>query len=76
MNESLVSNISASQLQKNTEVYECNHCQNKFTTKPGLKLHIESKHEGVKFACMQCEYQATRQSALTRHIQSKHEGEQ
>ena len=40
----------------------------------GMTMHIQSKHEGVKYACNQCDHQATRQSNLTQHIQSVHEG--
>ena len=39
-----------------------------------LTRHIQSLHEGVKYACNQCGYQATKQGNLTTHIQSKHEG--
>ena len=39
-----------------------------------LTLHIQSKHEGGKYACNQCECQATTHSTLTKHIKSKHEG--
>ena len=52
----------------------CNQCDYQATTQSHLKQHIQSKHEGVKYACDQCDYQAIYQTTLTRHIQSKHEG--
>ena len=54
--------------------HECEHCQRIFSRRDGLKLHIQSKHEGVKYACNQCDYQATTQGYIKRHIQSKHKG--
>lgn len=64
-----------SQLQKNEEgIFDCDQCQRQFTKMNSLKTHIQSIHEGVKYACDQCEYQATYQKNLIRHVQSKHEG--
>ena len=40
----------------------------------GQAWHIQSQHEGIKYACDQCDYQATTQGNLRVHIQSKHEG--
>ena len=37
----------------------CDKCESQFTTKGNLKKHIQSKHEGVKYACNYCDYQAT-----------------
>ena len=53
--------------------YECEQC-NKTFSRRGLDYHIQSFHQGVRYACDQCDYQATLQSSLTKHIQSKHEG--
>jgi len=39
-----------------------------------LTRHIQTAHEGVKYAYNQCDYQATHQNNLSRHIQSIHEG--
>ena len=52
--------------------YECESCQKRFTRKDVLTRHIQSKHDGVKFACNQCNYQATWQQTLARHIKEKH----
>ena len=45
------------------------------TTQRSLTVHIQSKHEGVKYACDKCGHQFTHKSDLTRHIQTKHEAE-
>ena len=42
----------------------CNVCDQQFTTQGSLIRHIQSKHEGVKYACNQCDYQATQQSSI------------
>ena len=46
----------------------CLKYQNNLTT------HIQSKHDGVKYACNQCDYHATQLSSLRVHIQNVHEG--
>ena len=75
VNERLLRNIRESQLQKNTDgMFECDQCESKFLRKDHLKRHIQSKHEGVRYACNQCDYQASYNCDLRRHIQSKHEG--
>ena len=61
-------------LQKEEGMFTCDQCQNQFKRKAHLKTHIQSKHDGIKYACNHCEYQATQQSALKVHIQSKHDG--
>ena len=39
-----------------------------------LKIHVESKHEGVRYPCSQCEHAATTAEALKIHVKSKHDG--
>ena len=51
-----------------------NVADKQFSDSSHLRRHIESKHEGVKYACNLCDYQATQQGKLTIHIQSVHEG--
>ena len=34
--------------------YERKPCQNTFANKHNLTVHIQSKHEGIKYACDQC----------------------
>ena len=67
--------INNSQLQKNQEhTFDCHQCENQFMHKKTLKRHIQSVHEGIKYACNQCEFHATQQIGLTKHIAAKHEG--
>ena len=35
--------------------YQCLQCKSIFKTKPGLKKHTESVHEGKKYHCEKCE---------------------
>ena len=46
---------------------------NSFSTQSVRKVHIQVKHEGLKYACNQCDYQATTKGNMTIHIQNKHE---
>ena len=39
-----------------------------------MTKHIQSKHQGVKYACNQCGKQFTFQSAQRNHIRSQHQG--
>ena len=43
-------------------------------TVSALKVHIASKHEGVKYLCDKCEHVATNAGNLRKHIKSKHDG--
>ena len=45
-----------------------------FYTSSDLRVHVESQHEGVKYACSQCPYQAKQQTHLIEHKRSIHEG--
>ena len=38
-----------------------------------LKVHKESKHEGIRYPCDLCKYVATEQTNFKRHKKSKHE---
>ena len=55
-------------------IYLSTQCHKSYSEGTGLRQHIQSAHEGVKFACDQCNYQATQQHDLTKHIQRQHEG--
>ena len=52
--------------------YACNQCDYQVAKQDNLKIHIQSKHEGVKYACNQCDYQATRQDNLKMHVKRVH----
>ena len=67
--------IGSSQILKTSEEsFDCDKCGSKFTQKKNLVRHIQSKHEGVKYACNHCEHQATTKGNLKSHIQRKHIG--
>ena len=38
-----------------------------------LKVHIDSVHEGIRYACDQCDYRATQKSSLNRHFKRMHD---
>ena len=61
-------------LLKGPAIFLCQECQKIFKQKCILARHIQSEHQGVKFACNHCGYQATYQGNLTKHIQSQHNG--
>ena len=42
--------------------------------KGNLKVHIGSKHEGVRYQCDQCDFTAAQIGHLKGHTRSKHEG--
>ena len=43
------------------------------TTTNGLKTHIESKHEEVRYPCEKCDYTGTAVGHLKKHIKGKHD---
>ena len=49
-------------------------CDYQPTQRRNLQVHIQSKHERVRYPCSKCDYQATTQGSLQKHIQSQHEG--
>ena len=57
------------------EIYSCQFCDKKLSSKVGIKKHIEVIHNEVKFSCDQCLHQTTSLSNLKRHIQDKHDAE-
>ena len=60
----------------NIKVYKIRRSYSKHTatTAGSLKIHVESKHEGVRYPCNQCEYAATQPGVLKIHIENIHEG--
>ena len=51
----------------------CPHCDYKATLKGNLKIHIESKHNKIKYPCQQCAHKASTKQSLKLHIQSIHD---
>ena len=63
---------------KSQSELEIGGCETRYiyfgTTLPfALKMHKQSKHEGIKYSCEQCDYEATMKANLLRHLKSKHE---
>ena len=54
--------------------YICEKCEAVFQTKDGLRLHRQSKHEGVQYSCNQCEFKATQRGNLKAHQEAVHDG--
>ena len=50
----------------------CDQCDYQATQHCSLKIHIQSQHEGVKYACNLCYYQATQNRHLTVHVKRIH----
>ena len=61
------------QISSDAESTECPECGKVFSLKKNLREHIQSVHEGVKYACRHCDYQATQQGNLRTHIKKNHE---
>ena len=51
-----------------------NTCEYAATTTGDLKIHVENKHEGVRYPCPECEYVATTSKNLKINVESKHVG--
>ena len=47
-------------------------CEFAASTGNSLKIHIENKHEGVRYPCLKCEYAATQAGDLKRHTKTIH----
>ena len=57
-----------------TITFTCDKCEFAATTLGYLKIHKESKHEGIRYPCDECEFAATTLGYLKRHKENKHEG--
>ena len=61
-------------MERNEEIlFECSICKAKFKQKKGLKIHIESVHEGKKpFECCVCKEKFAQKGSIKIHIKSVH----
>ena len=55
------------------KLHGCNTCDYRTKYKTNLNVHIEAKHEGVKYKCIQCDYTGTKYG-LKDHGRAKHGG--
>jgi len=54
--------------------YPCNQCDYTATTKPSLRRHRDSKHEGITYSCDKCERTFAVKDNLRIHAKRVHEG--
>ena len=59
-------------LKKNRK-YNCDECDFGSHSTVNLRMHIESKHEGVIHRCKDCNYKTQNERELTRHRKTIHE---
>ena len=52
--------------------FNCPDCDYSAKRNDKLKLHIQTKHEGLRFPCEYCEYAALRPDKLRDHRRKKH----
>jgi len=52
----------------------CDQCEYKAKTKYLLRVHKESKHEGIRYKCELCDYSAKKKEQVKLHNEAKHEG--
>ena len=52
----------------------CDKCDYKTKTNYQLKVHRESKHEGIRYNCELCDYSAKKKEQVKLHNEAKHEG--
>ena len=55
-------------------LYKCEECEESYKSKPALRYHTSSKHEGICYSCKYCGYKATQQGNLKQHQEAIHEG--
>ena len=58
---------------KNFQGFSCNQCDYTAKAKKQVKVHIASKHFGVRYPCTNCEYKAASKTLLRSHQRSIHE---
>ena len=60
--------------QQVSGMFDCDECNAVFKSRSALRLHIQSKHEGVIYRCDKCDFKTTLQGNLARHKKGRHEG--
>jgi len=47
---------------------QCPSCDHVSKSTCGLKQHVQTKHQGLRYPCEYCDYKATQRSSLKRHM--------
>ena len=55
-------------LPPDSHYFKCDDCDYVSNKKISLKVHVQSKHEGVRYPCDLCDYQATQRGRLRVHM--------
>ena len=55
---------------------QCPDCNKILSTKKRLKVHIQSKHEGMRWPCNQCDFKAWERCTLNSHYRTVHQFDQ
>jgi len=66
--------VKSSLVKEKKRKHFCEECNYSSARPSDLRIHIESKHQGVRYPCGDCEYAATEPRQLKRHREAKHEG--
>merc|ERR1719342_506950 len=59
------------QILTTDNMFSCNYCDMKLSTKKWVDFHIKSNHNNAKYRCQQCDYQATQENNLKHHVKYK-----
>ena len=79
---STASNLNVHMIQKHGKEHKgqelmCSECDYKTISQPAkMKVHIEKKHNSVRFTCLHCELFFVNSQTLDSHMSSEHEAEQ
>jgi len=52
--------------------YKCDECDYAATQSSSLKVHVESKHRGIRYPCQLCSYKGTTKGNTKVHMKVKH----
>ncbi|CAG9830342.1 unnamed protein product [Diabrotica balteata] len=58
-------------MKKHSDVFKCNMCDSRHSSKAAMEKHIKARHEGLKgYICHICGKQNSCQTSMTRHLAS------
>ena len=60
---------------QDSEKLSCHKCNLTYNTKSGLVLHMQSKHEGIRYTCNTCNHTVTQKANLKKHMRMQHNNE-